>query len=258
MVHDEVYKCCRGPTCKHSQTVFSEDLTKYDTDYNSILVKVRALDTPLTVKIQQSDTSLFTTYQEVTFNVAANTWEDKVVPVRLHHVRYIVEAQDPAVKQFDYLFCRKLRVCCADEVDPLDGILVWLEAIFGAIDGLELSVDHIDIDMDDVETLITATNVLLTAISAGNVITGQPSTQVIITGVSQVALGANANRKYASFVNLSGNPMALGFGAAAVANTGIVLLKKGSSYEITPTNMFRGEVRVIGTNGDLLGVTEGV
>ena len=90
-----------------------------------------------------------------------------------------------------------------------------------------------------------------------NLITAQPGTQKVMTGASISALAANPLRKYATFVNLSDNPIALGLGAAAVAGTGIVLTAKGSSYEITKGNLFLGEVYAIGTNADLLGVTEG-
>lgn len=85
----------------------------------------------------------------------------------------------------------------------------------------------------------------------------QPGTQVVMTGADQAALAANPNRKYASFINLSDHAIALGIGEAAVADTGIVLTAKGSSYEVTKGNLFLGEVRAIGTAADMLGVTEG-
>ena len=43
-----------------------------------------------------------------------------------------------------------------------------LQAVLAAVDGLELSVDNIDLDMDDVEALIAATNVALVALQSSN------------------------------------------------------------------------------------------
>lgn len=50
---------------------------------------------------------------------------------------------------------------------------------------------------------------------------------------SGVALAANANRKYARFINDSDNTIYLKIGAAAVLNQGIRLNANGGSYEMS-------------------------
>lgn len=65
-------------------------------------------------------------------------------------------------------------------------------------------------------------------------------------GYSEVALAANASRRYALFVNDSDTTMYLALGAAAAENSGIRLNAAGGSYEMSELlgNLYRGAVNV--------------
>ena len=67
----------------------------------------------------------------------------------------------------------------------------------------------------------------------GAAITGTSST-LAVTTASQVALAANANRKYAKFQNDSDTTIYLMTGAAAALNQGERLNPNGGSYEMSP------------------------
>jgi len=93
----------------------------------------------------------------------------------------------------------------------------------------------------------------------GNLIVSQASTGPTIGTTTSLALGANANRVYASFVNDADEDIYLAFGTNAVMNTGIMLEAGRGSYEITKANLFKGQVNAICTSGGkILCVTEGV
>ena len=89
-----------------------------------------------------------------------------------------------------------------------------------------------------------------------------PAHTVVTAAVaSTLALAANANRKYAIFVNDSDETLYLGLGAAAVLNKGIRLNASGGSYEMSALggNLYAGAVYAISTSGGkLLLVTQGV
>lgn len=86
---------------------------------------------------------------------------------------------------------------------------------------------------------------------------------------SIVALLANANRKYAIFVNNTasdvtlvlggtptGTPTVGGPATGVTAGSGIILIGKGAFYEITPTNTYTGVVSLIASSAGSLGVVE--
>lgn len=101
----------------------------------------------------------------------------------------------------------------------------------------------------------------VTSVPADNSITGTSST-LAVTTASQLALAANANRKYASFQNDSDTVIYLKVGAAAVANEGIRLNPNGGSYEMSPAigNLELTAVYAIhgGTGNKNLLIKEGV
>ena len=95
--------------------------------------------------------------------------------------------------------------------------------------------------------------------------TGQyttPTHSAPTAGVASGAiLAANANRKYALFINDSDTVVYLALGAVAVANTGIRLNASGGSYEMSKKfgNLYLGAVNGIsGFAGKVVLVTEGV
>lgn len=81
----------------------------------------------------------------------------------------------------------------------------------------------------------------------------------VAVGIASTAvLAANANRRFATFVNDSANTIWLCMAAAAVINTGIRLNANGGSYEINQTNLYTGQVTAIAAGaGSNLCVTEG-
>ena len=87
-------------------------------------------------------------------------------------------------------------------------------------------------------------------------------TAVNITIATGAALAANANRKYALFVNDSDTVIYIALGVAAVANEGIRLNATGGSYEMSDAmgNMYLGVINAIhsGAGAKVLLITEGV
>lgn len=87
-------------------------------------------------------------------------------------------------------------------------------------------------------------------------------TSVNVTTNTTAVLAANANRKYALITNFSDTEIFLALGGNAVANIGIVLLSKGSSYEISAMagNLYLGAINAIhaSTGNKVVLVTEGV
>ena len=81
---------------------------------------------------------------------------------------------------------------------------------------------------------------------------------VITTVVgSAPVLPSNPKRRYAIFINNSGNLMYLHKNEVGVVNAGIRLNANGGSYEINFTNPYFGPISVASGNaGDLLLVTE--
>jgi len=77
---------------------------------------------------------------------------------------------------------------------------------------------------------------------------------------STIVMAANANRKYASFVNNSGATIYLGKGTAAVVDKGPPLQAYGGVETITKENLFLGAVYAIhaGTGTKRLCTEEGV
>ena len=87
-------------------------------------------------------------------------------------------------------------------------------------------------------------------------------TAVNVTSATNVVLAANANRKYALIINNSDEEIFLALGTAAVAARGILLLSKGSSYEISAMqgNLYLGAINGIhaGAGNKQVLATEGV
>lgn len=78
-------------------------------------------------------------------------------------------------------------------------------------------------------------------------VTMSAPTFATIGASSGVALAANANRKYASFVNDSDAVIYLAFGAAAVVGSGERLNSGGGSFEINNSNLTTQVVNAIST-----------
>lgn len=96
------------------------------------------------------------------------------------------------------------------------------------------------------------------SINGGVIVT---HTTVAIGVVSDAALAANANRKYALLVNDSDSVIYLKIGAAAVANAGIRLNASGGSYEMSAQygNLDTRVINAISSGaGKVLLVAEGV
>ncbi len=87
-------------------------------------------------------------------------------------------------------------------------------------------------------------------------------TKLQVTTASQIALAAEANRKYALLVNVSDAPIYLKIGEAAVVEEGIPLLTAGSSYEMSSGlgNLDKRNIYAIhgGTGTKNLLIAEGV
>ena len=79
-----------------------------------------------------------------------------------------------------------------------------------------------------------------------------------VTSQSQIIITANSSRTYACIVNTSDNPVYLNLGDSAIANQGVTLTGKGSSYEITSSGgLYRGTISAIcssGTTANLTGI----
>ena len=79
-----------------------------------------------------------------------------------------------------------------------------------------------------------------------NIIEGTLSnTAVSVATTSTAILSANVGRVYAKLTNDSDTVIYLGIGEAAVMNEGIRLNVSGGAYEITPDNLFIGEINAI-------------
>lgn len=83
------------------------------------------------------------------------------------------------------------------------------------------------------------------------VVTALPSvssatpTNVTVGVASTTVLAANANRKFAVFVNDSDTTIYLSLSGTAVMNEGIRLNASGGSYEINLTNLYLGVITAI-------------
>jgi len=87
--------------------------------------------------------------------------------------------------------------------------------------------------VDEFGDPITATNALDVQLTGSITETSTVATAGVASGV---ALAANANRKYARFINDSANTIYLMVGAAAVLNQGIRINANGGSYEMSAGN----------------------
>jgi|GEM_PF-5292560 len=108
-------------------------------------------------------------------------------------------------------------------------------------------------------------------VPSNNFATATNATQSYTANTAIVVLPANANRKYAAFVNnnntdvtltlgggSSANPIITGSPATGVtAGAGIPLLGKGASYEIKPENLYTGIVTLICPSAGSVSVVEG-
>jgi hypothetical protein len=104
---------------------------------------------------------------------------------------------------------------------------------------------------------------LRTSLTASNVTYATPTHTVLgVTNANQVALAANASRKYALFINDSANVIYLKLGASAVVNQGIRLNANGGSYEMRSGDgtLYPGAVNAIApvAGPSNLLITEGV
>ncbi len=79
-----------------------------------------------------------------------------------------------------------------------------------------------------------------------------------VTIATQVVLEANKFRTGATFVNESDAAIYLRLGQDAAVLTGIPLITRGSSYEITLINLFKGDISAIhdGTGNKILCIQE--
>ena len=80
----------------------------------------------------------------------------------------------------------------------------------------------------------------LTSITNGTLSVGATTT---------VLLAENLDRKWAVFVNDSDEVIYLGFGTAAVLNTGLRLNAAGGTFEMTTFNCYQGAINAICTSG---------
>jgi hypothetical protein len=125
----------------------------------------------------------------------------------------------------------------------------WLTKWFSGNTDVSVDSDTLALRTHDAEALAVLTGLITT----------QASTGPVIAATTTLALAANANRVYASFVNDSNEDMYLAFGAAAVLHTGVLVKASGGSYEITHANLFKGQVNAICASGTkVLCVSEGV
>lgn len=70
-------------------------------------------------------------------------------------------------------------------------------------------------------------------------------------------LAANSNRAYAAIINISDSPVTLHFGEGnAIDRQGILLLTKGSSFELTQFNLFTGRIAATSPNSAELSIVE--
>lgn len=73
-----------------------------------------------------------------------------------------------------------------------------------------------------------------------------------MTGSSQLVAPSNAARVSLILSNMGANPIFIAFGTAAIASKGLRLPINASAY----LDGFTGDVNVIGTAGDVVGIIE--
>lgn len=252
MVKDKVIDCCNGPlACGKAGFIIHMD--ELENAYNSILIKLVTKSKSVVMTVKQSKHRSFhdEDTQTVVVTQAPNDSQQYVYNIDASHIWIGFDKLAADSYPVDFWACRILRICCADDKPELEEIEGWLEQILIALQTMDVVIDHIDLDTDDLETLITATNLLLTTIDTVldnilvglvNTITNAAPTFGTANAAGQVVLAANAARKYACIVNGTGGDVYLGLGANPAVGSGILLSGKGSSYEIGPQNMFRGNV----------------
>ncbi len=145
------------------------------------------------------------------------------------------------------------------------------------LNDLEISAENIDIDLDDVEVLIAASNTKLdtvntnlgtvqTSIASTNTkldtliadLTGSSSATLANVDVltsSTTLLAANASRKMATFYNDSNGDVFLKFGNAASSTSFTVLLTSRSFFEL-PNPVYKGIITAIASTTRTVRVTE--
>ena len=151
----------------------------------------------------------------------------------------------------------------------------WREKLTNVAGDVQLtgSILANDIDNVDTPTAITALQdgdgkAVLRVVDAAPYIvsisryTTPTHTEVNVTTASGALLAANTNRKYVLIINNSHTEIFIAFGVAAVANKGVLLLTKGSSYEMSAMagNLYLGAINAIhaGTGNQEVLITEGV
>ena len=94
-------------------------------------------------------------------------------------------------------------------------------------------------------------------IMSGTGVATATNTAVSVGVASTTILAANANRKFAIFVNDSTSIQYLALGGTATANSGIRLNPTGGSFEINATNLYTGIITGITTGTGVITVVEG-
>lgn len=83
-------------------------------------------------------------------------------------------------------------------------------------------------------------------VSTKTALTASAPTTATVTASSTTIVSANANRKGLAIVNITGNPVSLGFGAnAAVLYSGITLTTIGSVWETSEYDFVTSAVQAI-------------
>ncbi len=91
-----------------------------------------------------------------------------------------------------------------------------------------------------------------------NVLTGISEGSILVGVASVSVMSADSGRGYALFVNDSNSEIYLSLGGPAVVGDAIRLNRRGGSYEIKQTNLYKGEVFAIATSASSnLGFVEG-
>ena len=99
------------------------------------------------------------------------------------------------------------------------------------------------------QTQVVSTKVSLTAL--------QPTT-AIVGATSGLVVDSNTNRKGLAIVNITGNPVSLGFGVnEAVLNSGITLTTVGSVYEMSEYDYTTSAINAIASlEGTIISIQE--
>lgn len=85
------------------------------------------------------------------------------------------------------------------------------------------------------------------------------NTYATVGAATTEVLAENQNRMHVVLVNDSSQVMYLAFGADAVIGSGVRLNASGGSYEITPDNLYNGEIDAICAGGQAnMTILEGV